>query len=130
MSQKSLPLTVEGFLERLKQEGFTCPQIHASIAIRTYLLGDYVLWCSPQGYAYLIEFAEYKSATKQRRNATWVAADMLFYEDAVERMLAEIRKRVTKEPEVKEEPTLVAERKLTDWEKAWGYKPVVLRGDT
>ena len=39
MSQKSLPLTVEGFLERLKQEGFTCPQIHASLASRKYLVG-------------------------------------------------------------------------------------------
>ena len=95
MSQKSLPLTVEGFLERLKQEGFTCPQIHASLASRKYLLGDYVLWCSPQGHASLIEFTEHESAMKERRNATSVASEMLYYEEGVERMLAEIRK-VTK----------------------------------
>ena len=96
MSQKFPPLTVEGFLERLKQEGFICTQIHASIASRKYLLGgDYVLWCSSQGHAYLVEFTEHESAMKERRNVTSVASEMLYYEEGVERMLAEIRK-VTK----------------------------------
>jgi hypothetical protein len=133
MSQKSLPLTIEGFLERLKQEDFTPVQVHASLANRNYLLGDHVLWCSPQGHAYLIELSEYESATKNRTKVNWVAADMLFYEDGVERMLAEIRKRVTKVapvPELtKSEPPA---RQLSDCEKAWGYKKPVLRdgGDT
>ncbi|SRR6266481_3169084 len=97
MSQKSLPLTVEGFLERLKQEGFTCLQIHASLASRKYLVGgDYVLWCSSQGHAYLIEFTEHESAMTERRNVNSVAAEMLYYEEGVDRMLSEIRKRVTK----------------------------------
>ena len=131
MSQKSLPLTVEGFLERLKQDGFTPVQIHASLARRNYLLGDYVLWCSSQGHAYLMERAEYELASKQRRLAKWVVSEPLFYEDGVERMLAEIRKRVTKVPvsePTKEQPP---RRELTPWENAWGYeKPVLRDGDT
>jgi len=120
---------VEGFLDRLKQEGFDPRQIHASIASRNYLLGDYVLWCSPQGYAYLIELAEYESATKERRNATWIAADMLFYDEGVERMLVEISKRVTNIAVLESTESEQPARRLSDWEKTWGYKPVVLRGD-
>jgi hypothetical protein len=130
MSQKSLPLTVEGFLERLKQEGFTYSPIHISLASRIYLLGDHVLWTSPQGHAYLIEEAEWQLAMKSgsRGKARWVASEMLYYEDGMERMLAEIRKRVTKVavPEIESEQPA---RELSDWEKAWGYTKPVLRDD-
>jgi hypothetical protein len=128
MSQKPIPLTVEGFLERLKQEGFAPVPIHVSLASKILSLGDHILWCSPQGHAYLIELSEWQLAVKNQGKARWVVSEMLYYEDGVERMLAEIRKRVTKVapvPELtKSEPPA---RQLSDWEKAWGYKKPVLR---